>query len=71
VTSFNHLIRLADRLGKVEAGNTYASRQVYAACRRSGLDGEWPYPHYGLWGRTLPLAICGAVMRAYAALVKG
>jgi hypothetical protein len=111
VTSFNHLIRIADRLGEVTAGSsaadltihlaiereghvlsytshegaawgllppsfewipsTYAGHRVYAACRRSGLDGEWPHPHYGQWGRTLPLAMCGAVIRAYATLAKG
>jgi hypothetical protein len=51
--------------------STYAGRQVNGACRRSKLDGAWPYPHHGQWGRTLPLAVCGAVMRAYAALTKG
>jgi hypothetical protein len=50
---------------------TYSSGKVYAACRRSGMDGEWPHPHHGQWGPTLPLAMCGAVMRANAALVKG
>jgi hypothetical protein len=48
----------------------FARGGVYVACRRSGLDGELPYPHHGQWGATLPLAICGAVMRAHAALVK-
>jgi hypothetical protein len=50
--------------------STYAGR-VYAACRRSGIDGELPYPHHGQWGATLPLAKCGAEMRAHATLVKG
>jgi hypothetical protein len=49
----------------------YIGPLIYAACRRSGMDGEWPYPHHGQLGRTLPLAMCGAVMRACAALVKG
>jgi hypothetical protein len=48
---------------------TYASGEVYAACRRCGLDWEWPYPHHRQWGPTL--AMCGAAMRAYARLVKG
>ena len=47
---------------------TYAGGAVYAACRRSGTDGELPHPHHGQWGTTLPLAICGACLRAYAAL---
>jgi hypothetical protein len=46
-------------------------QRIYATCRRSGMDGEWPYPHHGQWGATLPLAMCGAVMRANAGLVKG
>ena len=41
---------------------------IYAACRRSGTDGELPHQHHGQWGTTLPLAICGACLRAYAAL---
>ena len=50
---------------------TYAAGWVYAPCRRSGLDGEWPYPHHGQWGQTLPLAMCGAAVRAWAKLAKG
>ena len=46
----------------------YAGGAVYAACRRSGTDGELPHPHHGQWGTTLPLAICGACLRTYAAL---
>ena len=105
---FDRLIRIADRLGQVQAGSpaadqaihqaldrsgavltyttaedaaqgllpagfellpaTYAGGAVYAACRRRGTDGEWPHPHHGQWGTTLPLAICGACLRAYAAL---
>ena len=101
---FDRLIRIADRLAKVEAGSaaadqtiheaagftglvlpystneaaartllppgfewmptTYSAGWVYAPCRRSGLDGEWPYPHHGQWGRSLPLSMCGAAMRA-------
>jgi hypothetical protein len=49
----------------------YASRCVYGACRRAGLDGEWPYPHHGQWSAALPLAMCGAVLRAWAKLAKG
>jgi hypothetical protein len=37
---------------------TYAGRLVYAACRRAGLDGEWPHPHHGQRGRTLALSMC-------------
>jgi hypothetical protein len=47
---------------------TYAGGAVYAACRRSEADGGVPYPHHGQWGTTLPLAICGACLRAHAAL---
>jgi hypothetical protein len=47
---------------------TYAGGAVYAACRRIGTDGELPHPHHGQWGTTLPLAICGACLRVYAAL---
>jgi hypothetical protein len=49
----------------------YSGPVVYAACRWSGMNGERPYPHHGQWGSTLPLAMCGAVMRAHAGLVKG
>jgi hypothetical protein len=38
----------------------YSGALVYAFCRRCGMDGEWPYPHHGQWGATLPLAMCGA-----------
>src|SRR3954470_5099539 len=51
--------------------STYSGGAVYAACRRSGQDGEWPHPHHGQWGAALPLAMCGAVVRAYAGLAKG
>ena len=97
--TFDRLIRIADRLGQVQAGSpaagqaihqtldrsgpvltyttaeeaaqsllpagfellpaTYTGGAVYAACRRSGTDGEWPHPHHGQWGATLPLAMCG------------
>ena len=46
----------------------HSAGTVYMACRRSGLDGEFPYPHHGQWGRTTPLAACGAAMRAYSKL---
>jgi hypothetical protein len=108
VTRYDRLIRIADRLARVEVGSaaadtaihdvlgptepaltyttdeaaartllppgfewlatTYAAGWVYAPCRRSGLNGEWPYPHHGQWGLTLPLAMCGAVLRAWAML---
>ena len=106
--SFDRLIRIADRLGQVQAGSpaadqaihetlnrsgpvlayttvedaaqsllpagfellpaTYAGGAVYAACRRSGTDGELPHPHHGQWGTTLPLAICGAASRSWSGL---
>jgi hypothetical protein len=106
--TFDRLIRIADRLGQVQAGSpaadqaihqalnrsgpvlayttvedaaqsllpagfellpaTYAGGAVYAACRRIGTDRELPHPHHGQWGTTLPLAICGACLRAHAAL---
>ena len=110
MTTFDHLFRLADRLGKVEIGsletdraihhalgregpvlaytheeaaartllpdgfewreNTYAGGRTYASCRRIGRVGGGSYPHHGQWGRTLPLALCGAVILAHAALMK-
>jgi hypothetical protein len=48
----------------------YSSGFVYASCRRSGMDGEWPHPHHGQWGPTRPLSMCGAVLRAWAMLAK-
>ena len=106
--TFDRLIRIADRLGQVQAGSptvdqvlhqtldrsgpvlayttaedaaqsllpagfellpaTYAGGAVYAACRRSGTDGELPHPHHGQWGTTLPLAISGACLRVHAGL---
>ena len=44
----------------------YSSGVVYIGCRRAGLDGRWPRPHYGHWGNTSALAACGAALRAYA-----
>lgn len=46
----------------------YSSGMVYASCRRIGMDGAWPYPHHGQWGKTPALAMCGAAVRARAAL---
>jgi hypothetical protein len=43
----------------------YSGPAVYASCRRSGMDGEWLYLHHGQWGPTLPLAMCGVVMRGW------
>ncbi|MBL6082083.1 hypothetical protein JMJ56_29330 [Belnapia sp. T18] len=111
LTRFDHLIRIADRLGQVPAGSpeadqaihdvlgragtvlpyttetgaaaqlippgfewregTYAGGQVYASCRRSGTGGKWRHPHHGQWGTTEPLAMCRAVLRAWAKLPKG
>jgi hypothetical protein len=51
---------------------TYSVGKVYAACRRSGTGADGlPHPHHGQWGATLPLAMCGAVIRARAGLAKG
>jgi hypothetical protein len=47
---------------------TFGSGAVYAACQRSGTDGELPHQHHGQWCTTLPLAICGACLRAHAGL---
>jgi hypothetical protein len=47
---------------------TYAGGAVYAACRHSETNGELPHPHHGQWCTTLPLAICGAFLRAHAGL---
>ncbi|MBL6459208.1 hypothetical protein JMJ55_28195 [Belnapia sp. T6] len=49
---------------------TYASGLVYASCRRAGRDGKWLYPHHGQWSATEPLAMCGALLRAWAMLAK-
>ncbi|MBL6082558.1 hypothetical protein JMJ56_31835 [Belnapia sp. T18] len=50
---------------------TFAAGRVYAPCRRSGRDADTlPFPHHGQWGRTLPLSMCGAAMRAWALLAK-
>ena len=42
---------------------------VYAPCRRAsiGADGL-RHPHNGQWGRTIPLSLCGGVLRAWAML---
>ncbi len=50
---------------------TYAGARVYASCRWSGMDGPWHHPHHGQWGPTLPLAMCGAVLRAWGKVAKG
>jgi hypothetical protein len=50
----------------------YMTDAVYAACRRAGIDRDglpFPFPHHGSWGATLPLALCGACVRAQASLV--
>jgi len=41
---------------------------VYGVVTRAGDRG---YPHHGQWGATPVLAMCGALMRAHAARVKG
>jgi hypothetical protein len=50
--------------------DTYSSRLVYVSCGRTGLDGGFPHPRHKQWGRTLPLAMCGAVLRAYSQLAR-
>jgi hypothetical protein len=50
---------------------TFAGDRVYAACRQRGTDDERTYPHHGQWGATEALAMCRAVIMAYAALEKG
>jgi hypothetical protein len=49
----------------------YSAGQAYASCKRSGMDGEYPYPHHGQWAATEPLAMCGAVLGAWVMLAKG
>jgi hypothetical protein len=49
---------------------TYAGGGVYASCRRSGMDGEWPHPHHGQWGATKSLAMCAAVLRAWSTVAR-
>ena len=41
---------------------------VYGVVTRAG---DRDYPHHGQWGATPVLALCGALMRAHAARVKG
>ena len=41
---------------------------VYGVVTRAG---DRAYPHHGQWGATPVLAMCGALMRTYAARVKG
>jgi len=50
----------------------YASGRVFAACQRkeTQVDGLRS-PRHGQWGATEPLAMCGAVLRAWAKLAKG
>lgn len=50
---------------------TQTAGWVYAPCRRAGLDAEGlPYPHRGQWCRTIPLSMCGGILRAKAMLVR-
>ena len=52
--------------------STWTAGWVYAPCRRQGLDkGGLSFPHHGQWGRTVPLSMCGGVLRAWAMLAKG
>ena len=42
---------------------------IYAPCRLAGADQDGlAYPHHGQWGRTIPLSLCGGVLRAWAML---
>lgn len=42
---------------------------IYAPCRRAGIGADgMRYPHHGQWGRTIPLSLCGGVLRAWAML---
>ena len=43
---------------------------VYVACRRSGMDGEFSYPHHGASGRTALLAACAAALRAHSSILR-
>ena len=102
------LLRVADRLGKLEEGSVEADQaihaalrlrgeparytrrgeealrlmpvgfevvpgaitgvRVYAACRRKAVRGGQPGPVHGQWAAAFPLALCGAVLRARAAM---
>jgi hypothetical protein len=56
---------------KSETVPVYSDGAVYAACARSGTGADGlPHPHHGQWGRTLPLAMCGAALRARAKLAR-
>ena len=109
LTRYDHLLRVAARLGKVEAGSfmadvtihevlslagpvlaytkdeeaartllpsgfewidiTPTAGWIYAPCRLAGADQDrMAYPHHGQWGRTIPLSLCGGVLRAWAML---
>ena len=51
---------------------TYFAGWVYAPCRRAGLEADGMlYPHQWQWRRTLPLSMCGSVIRAWVKLAKG
>ena len=44
---------------------------IYAPCRLAGTDQDrLAYPHHGQWGRTIPLSLCGGVLRAWAMLER-
>ena len=111
LTRYDHLLRVAARLGKVEAGSfmadvtihevlslagpvlaytkdeeaartllpsgfewidiTPTAGWIYAPCRRAGVgDDGLPFPHHGQWCRTIPLSLCGGVLRAWAMLER-
>lgn len=56
--------------GFVWCETTYSSGLVYASCQRRGPDGDQSHPHHGQWAKTPELAMCGAALRAYAAMIK-
>ena len=109
LTCYVRLLRIADRLSKVEVGSEAATQAipdalgrcgiapaytneeeaartllplgfewmtitptagwVYAPCRRAGTyAGGQAYSHHGQWGRTIPLSVCGGVLRVWATL---
>lgn len=48
---------------------TYLSGLIYVPCRHAGFDAHgMPYRRHGQWACTLPLSMCGGVLRAWAML---
>lgn len=47
------------------------AKKVHASYRRIGVgDDGLPYPYQGQWGWTIPLALCGSALRAWAMLER-